>query len=190
MHLRRRVPPCPSECGLNPERDATLLVADVLDLVFDLRLQVVVVHQPLAQAIRSGVRTLFVEHAAMPLGLDLFDDLRRRRGAHELQIHFRSSRHGQRHPRLVRLYASLEANARLQVALIHEGLLDPLSAVTNFKEVVAVVNLYAELFTDRGLINAGRDIDRDFCDRGLWACGPSRLRLATENGRSWRKSIR
>ena len=116
----------------------------------------------------------------MPLGLDLFDDLRRRRDAHELQIHFRSGRHGQRHPRLVRLYASLEANARLQVALIHEGLLDSLSAVTNFKEVVAVVRLDAELFTDEGLINAGRDIDRDFCDVGLWACRASRLRLATE----------
>src|SRR4030095_9709423 len=104
--------------------------------------------QPLAQAIRSGVRTLFVEHTAMPLCADLFDHLRRRHRTHELQIHFRSGRHGQHHPGLVSLYAAPEANARLQIALVDEELLDPLSAVANVEEVIAVACLDAELFTD------------------------------------------
>ena len=72
----------------------------------------------------------------MPLGADLLDDLRRRHRAHELQIHLRSRRHGQREVRLVALDATLEANSRLQVALIDEQLLDALDAVANLEEVV------------------------------------------------------
>ena len=52
----------------------------------DLRLQVVVAHQPRAQRLAAVVGALRVEHAAMPLRLDVLDHACRRHGADELQV--------------------------------------------------------------------------------------------------------
>ena len=106
--------------GLNVEHHSALAVRDVLNLVVDLGLKVVVGHQPLPQRIRAVVGPLFVEDAAMPLRADLVLNLLRRRRAHELQIDARSERHVQFEVCLVGLDPSLEADARLEIALLDE----------------------------------------------------------------------
>ena len=162
--------------GLNLEHHSALAVGDVLDLVVDLRLQVVVGHQPLAQRIRAVVGPLLVEDAAMPLRADLVLDLLRRRRAHELQIDARSERHAQRQVGLVGLDAALEPDARLQVALLDERLLDALDTVANLEEVVVVSRLDAERLAHRGLVRPGWNDDREFGDlrRARAECGAAR----------------
>ena len=63
----------------------------------------------------------------------------------------------QREVRLVALDPPLEADARLQIALLDERLLDALDAVANLEEVVGVVRLDAERLADGGLVDARRE---------------------------------
>ena len=66
--------------GLDPERRPAADRRVAVECVVDLRLQVAVGHQPLAQRFGAVVGALLVEHAAMPLRADLvLDRLRRHR---------------------------------------------------------------------------------------------------------------
>ena len=156
--------------------------ADVLNLVVDLGLQVVVGHQPLPQRIRAVVGALLVEDAAMPLRADLVLNLLRRRRAHELEIDARSERHAQREVCLVGLDASLEPDARLQIALLDERFLDALDAVADLEEVVVVFRLDAERLAHRGLVGSRREPSlRASATFGVHALSATRLGTPAES---------
>ena len=155
--------------GLEVEYDPALPVGHILQLIVDLRLQVIVSHQPLTQRIHAVIGALLVEDAAMPLRANLVLDLLRRRRAHEREIDARSECHPQREVGLVRLDATIELDTRLQVALLDERFLHTLDAVANLEEVVLVFRLDAELLAHSGLVRPGRNDDCQFDDLRLRA---------------------
>ena len=96
--------------GLDLERHTAAVGGDVLDAVLDLRLQVVVVHQPRTQRFQPRVSPLLVEDASMPLRPYFLLNVTGRRRALEPYLDERAASHLQGQLRGLGLDDSLESN--------------------------------------------------------------------------------
>ena len=82
--------------------------------------------------------------------------------------------------RLFAIDAPVDPCTRLEMALLHEQLFDPLHAVSDGEEVIDVIDLHAKRFAHGRFVALGWNRHRDFGYVGLRARHATRLGVAAE----------